>query len=98
MNRGLDCRRGIVDDLVIHIGRKECLRMFHGLVNRLGSLELVGAGQQVDSHRPGRLAIQAPKGVIVLGAELGASDVFDPDNFSSRALAHDDVLELLGRD
>ena len=98
MDRGFNCRCGVVDDLVIHVGRKERFRTLHRLVDRLGSLELVGAGQEVDGHRAARLAIQTPEGVIVLRAELGAPDVFDPDYLAGRTLAHDDVLELLSRD
>ena len=98
VDRRLDRRRGVVDDLVVHAGREQRLGLLHRRVDRLGRLELVGAGQQVDRHRAGRLAVQPPEGVVVLRAELGAADVLDADHRAGVALADDDVLELLRRD
>jgi hypothetical protein len=57
VDRGLDCGRRIVDNLVIQIGREYALGVLHSLVNRLGSLELVRSGQEIDRHCAGRLAV-----------------------------------------
>ena len=84
VDRGLDRRRRVVDDLVIHVGRKQRLGVLHGLVDRLGGLELVRAGQQIDGHRAAGLAVQPAEGVVVLRAELGAPDVLDADHRAVR--------------
>ena len=70
----------------------------HRFVDRLGGLELVCARQQVDGHRAGGLAVEPSKGVVVLRAQLGASDVLDADLRAGFSLTDDDVLELLGVD
>ena len=95
---GLDRRRRVVDDLVVHVRREESPGAGHGVVDRLGRLELVGARQQVDGHRAGRLAVEPAEGVVVLRAELGPADVPDADLGARLRPPDDDVLELLGRD
>ena len=54
LDRRLHRRRRVVDDLVVEVGREELLGVLHGLVDRLGGLQLVRPGQQVDRHRAGR--------------------------------------------
>ncbi len=65
-DRGLDSGRGVVDDLVIHVGRKERLCMVHRLVDRFRSFELVGAGQKVNGHRAGWFSIEPAERVVIL--------------------------------
>ena len=86
MDRGLDGGRRIVDDLVVHVGREQRFRVLQRFVDRLGGLELICARQQIDGHRAGGLAIQPSKGVVVLRAEFGASDVLDADCATVRCL------------
>ena len=61
VNGGFDGRRGVVDDLVIHVWRKDRLRMLHRLVDRFRRFELVRAGQQVNGHRAAGLLLRRPK-------------------------------------
>ena len=96
LDRGLHRGRRVVDDLVVHVGREQRLRLAHRLVDRLGGLELVCARQQIDGHRAGRLAVEPSEGVVVLRAQFGAPDVLDADLRAGLSLTDDDVLELLG--
>ena len=95
---GIDRRRGVIDDLVVHVRRKQPLRLAQGFVDRFGGLELVCARQQIDGHRAGWLAVEPAEGVVVLRAELGAPDVLDPDLRAGGGLADDDVLKFVGID
>ena len=95
VDRGLDRRRGVVDDLVVQAGWKQILGRGHGLVDRLGRLELVRAGEQVDRHRAGGLAVQPAERVVILAAQLGTPHVADAHHRSGGRLTDDDVLELV---
>ena len=98
LDRRFHRRRRVVDDLVVEVRREDLLGVLHGLVDRLGGLQLVRAGQQIDRHRAAGLAVQPAEGVVVLRAELRPPHVLHADDRAGLGLADDDVVELLRGD
>src|SRR5215203_5858051 len=94
LDRCLDCRRCVIDDLVVHVWRKERLCMLHRFIDRFRSLELISAWQEIDRHCTAGFTVEPAKRVVILRTELGSSHVLDPDNGSSARLTNDDVFEF----
>ena len=55
----------------------------------------VGAGQLVEGHDGGGLAVQLPANVVELRSQFDARHILQPHHRAVRILAHDDVAEFL---
>jgi len=64
--------------------------------HRLRHCQRVGRGLLDDPQPHRRIAVDAHDAALVLGAQLGAPDVLQPDRIAAR-LGDDEVVELLGR-
>ena len=53
----LDERRGVVEDFVFEARGETAFQLLHPLLDGVGHVERVGAGQQKDGHARGRLAV-----------------------------------------
>src|SRR5215216_468307 len=94
LDRGLDCGRCVIDDLVVHVWRKERLGMLHRFIDRFRSLQLISARQEIDRHCTAGFTVEPAERVVILRTELGSSHVLDPDNGSGARLTNDDVFEF----
>ena len=95
VQRRVDVRRLVADDLERDAGRQARADALEVGLGRLDHLDGVGAGLPADLEHDGRHAVQPRERALLLGAVLGAADVADADR---RAVARgdDQVVELLG--
>src|SRR5215217_2844962 len=98
LNRGLDGGRCVIDDLVVHVWRKERFGMLHRFIDRFCSLELISARQEIDRHCAAWFTVEPAERIVILRTELGSSHILDPDNGSGTRLTNDDVFEFFRRD
>ena len=88
--------RGVVGHAVIHARGEALLQLEHLLVDRVGGLESVCAGQLEDGHGDGRAAVVSHGGAVVRCGEFGAADVAEARHAAVIADVDDHVVELGG--
>src|SRR5215212_11895037 len=94
LDRGLDGGRCVIDDLEVHVRRKERLGMLHRFINRFRSLELISAWQEIDSHCTAGFTVEPAEREVILRNEIGSTNNINPDNGSGARLTNDDVFEF----
>src|SRR5262249_41081202 len=93
--------RRVVNDPVIDAFGKLLFQLRHLLLDGVGDVERVGAGQLEDGQADRGQAVEPGDLVVLLGAHLDAGDVAEADDGGGRrallvaAALEDDVLELL---
>src|SRR5215213_7840975 len=98
LDRGLDRGRCVIDDLIVHVRRKERLCMLHRFIDSFRSFELISAWQEIDRHCTAGFTVEPAERVVILRTELGSSHILDPHNGSGARLTNDDVFEFFRRD
>ncbi len=98
MDAGVDRRRGIERDLILHVRRKPRAELVHARAHIFGRLHGIRTRQLIDRHDGGRLAVVAAIEVVGLGAELDAGHILQVQHGAVGVGAQDDVAELFGGD
>ncbi|MNO65045.1 hypothetical protein D3C76_557850 [compost metagenome] len=87
--------RGVVGDLVGHAGGEFLRQPCHGVAHRLGGIQRVGAGLQIDTERGVLLAVQCGDHRVVLGTQFHSCHILQQQAGASGIAAQDDALEFL---
>ncbi len=94
-DRLVDERRRVVDDGVVDAGRETVLQLLHPILDALGDIQGVGAGQLINRQRDRWPAVERAALVVGLGAQLDVGHVAQIDQRTAVVLDHD-VGELVG--
>ena len=95
MDRGRDHRGGVVRVDHLHALRHERFQVGDGLADRLGGIQRVGAGGQLDRDTGRRAAVELRVDAVVLAAQAYIGDVLQAHLGTVGIDLEQDVLELL---
>ena len=91
-----DEARTVVGNLVLHALREQLRQLVHALMHGRRGGERVARGRELHADAGGRIAVQARRGRIGLGAQFVARDIAQPDAGTVGVGAQHDVAELFG--
>ena len=94
-DRRLHETRGVETDAVVEARREPRPGAVEKPPDAVGRLNGIGAGREVHEDHAGRLVVESRKGLVVLGPQLHACEIANPEKRSVGLRAQDDVAKLL---